>query len=127
MIRNFNYKFFGNLNKYLEASSSVFIGKSTLKKFEKVGGQSPIEAAKLGCKIYHGPYVSNFKEIYEVLSQNGITILINNFEELGGYLVSDLNQLNKDTKKFYNFMDSLGQKTLQNTMKSINRYLFNEI
>ena len=119
--------FFGNLNKYLEASSSVFIGKSTLKKFEKVGGQSPIEAAKLGCKIYHGPYVSNFKEIYEVLSQNGITILINNFEELGGYLVSDLNQLNKDTKKFYNFMDSLGQKTLQNTMKSINRYLFNEI
>ena len=38
-----------------------------LKKLHKVSGQNPIEAAKLGCKIYHGPYVYNFKEIYELL------------------------------------------------------------
>ena len=28
------------------------------------GGQNPIEAAKLNCKIYYGPYVSNFEETY---------------------------------------------------------------
>ena len=26
-----------------------FIGKTLLKKFEKVGGQNPIDAARLGC------------------------------------------------------------------------------
>jgi 3-deoxy-D-manno-octulosonic-acid transferase len=28
------------------------------------GGQNPIEAAKLGCAILHGPYVENFSEVY---------------------------------------------------------------
>ena len=37
------------------------------------GGQNPIDAAKLGCKIYHGPYVYNFKEIYEILKKNNIS------------------------------------------------------
>ena len=31
------------------------MGKSLSKKLEKVGGQNPIEPAKCGCKIYHGP------------------------------------------------------------------------
>ena len=42
----------------------VFIGKSILQSLEKVGGQNPLEAAHQGCKIYHGPFVSNFKEIF---------------------------------------------------------------
>ena len=32
-----------------------------IKKLENVGGQNPIEAAMLGCKVYHGPYVYNFR------------------------------------------------------------------
>ena len=31
--------------------------------------QNPIEAAKLNCKIYHGPYVTNFSDIYEILAK----------------------------------------------------------
>jgi 3-deoxy-D-manno-octulosonic-acid transferase len=31
------------------------------------GGQNPIEAAKLGAAILHGPYVANFAEIYAEL------------------------------------------------------------
>ena len=38
------------------------MGKSILKKFENEGGQNPIEAARFGCKIYHGPYIYNFFE-----------------------------------------------------------------
>ena len=48
------------LNSYYKYAKSVFIGKSTIKKLEKVGGQNPIDAAKLGCKII-GPYAYNFK------------------------------------------------------------------
>ena len=60
---------FGLLNSFYKYSKSVFIGKSLIKKLENVGGQNPIDAAKLGCKIYHGPYVYNFKEIYEILQK----------------------------------------------------------
>jgi 3-deoxy-D-manno-octulosonic-acid transferase len=33
------------------------------------GGQNPIEAAKLGAAILHGPHVWNFAEIYAALDQ----------------------------------------------------------
>ena len=33
-------------------------------------GKNPIDAAKLGCKVYHGPYIYNFQEIYEILKNN---------------------------------------------------------
>ena len=65
---------FGVLQEYFKFARSVFIGKSTLKKLENEGGQNPIDAAKLGCKIYHGPYVYNFKEIYELLKQKNIFV-----------------------------------------------------
>ena len=45
-----------------------FIGKSLIKRLKNVSGQNPIEAAKFGCKIYHGPYVYNFEEIYDQLN-----------------------------------------------------------
>jgi 3-deoxy-D-manno-octulosonic-acid transferase len=33
------------------------------------GGQNPIEAAKLGAAILHGPHVWNFNEIYSALDE----------------------------------------------------------
>ena len=58
---------FGILNEYFKFAKSVFVGKSLNEEFKNVSGQSPIEAATLGCKIYHGPYVYNFQEIYQIL------------------------------------------------------------
>ena len=48
-----------------------------------------MEAAKLNCKIYHGPYVYNFKEIYKILEDLNISKEINNFEELSKNLIDD--------------------------------------
>ena len=64
---------YGSLSSFLKNTRSVFMGKSTLKRLENVGGQNPLEAAKFGCKIYHGPYVYNFKEIYEILMKNNVS------------------------------------------------------
>ena len=69
-------------SEYLSLSRSVFIGKSLIKKLQHVGGQNPIEAAKLGCKIYHGPYVYNFEEIYDLLNKYQITEQVTNSDEL---------------------------------------------
>jgi 3-deoxy-D-manno-octulosonic-acid transferase len=73
---------FGVLEKYYDYCKNVFVGKSMLKKLENVGGQNPIEPAKLGCKVFHGPYVYNFKEIYEFLNSNGIAIQVHNEQDL---------------------------------------------
>ena len=117
---------FGNIDKFLKYSNSVFIGKSTIKKLEKVGGQNPIDAAKLGCKIYHGPYVYNFKEIYSILQENNVSKLIVNSKELTNNLINDLDGEKHKNENFSRIMDNLGKTTLLETMKMINKFLFNE-
>ena len=118
---------FGVLQEYFKFARSVFIGKSTLKKLENEGGQNPIDAAKLGCKIYHGPYVYNFKEIYELLKQKNISKEIKDYNDLSKYLIEDLNKThNKDKETLYS-IDDLGQKILNDTMNILNNILHNEI
>ena len=86
---------FGVLQKYFNYAKSVFIGKSIIKRLKKVGGQNPIDAAKLGCKVYHGPYVYNFQEIYELLRKNNISKMIKDYKDLSKFLVSDLKVIKK--------------------------------
>jgi 3-deoxy-D-manno-octulosonic-acid transferase len=53
----------GELGLVYRLSPIVFMGGSLVRH----GGQNPIEAAKLGAAILHGPYVGNFTEIYAAL------------------------------------------------------------
>ena len=85
---------YGELQNYFHHAKSVFIGKSMIKRLKNDSGQNPIDAAYLNCKVYHGPYVSNFHEIYEIL-KNNISNQIKNFEELSKNLISDLNKFQK--------------------------------
>ena len=118
---------FGVLQNYFKYAKSVFIGKSTIEKLKNVGGQNPIEAAKLGCKIYHGPYVYNFKDIYEILRENNISKKIDDYSELSDNLIVDLETFHKEDNKISDLINNLGHKTFTDTMKNINNFLFNEI
>ena len=71
------------------------MGKSLLKKLSFNGGQNPIEAAKSGCKIYYGPYVHNFNEVYDYLEKNRIAKKVTSYDELANNLVEDLKQPKK--------------------------------
>jgi 3-deoxy-D-manno-octulosonic-acid transferase len=53
----------GELGTVYRLAPVVFIGGSLIRH----GGQNPIEAAKLGAAILHGPHVFNFAEIYAAL------------------------------------------------------------
>ena len=88
--------------------------------------KTPLEAAKLRCKIYHGPYVYNFNDIYEILKNNNISFVINNYNELSNYLKNDFELQNKDKSKTSEIIKELGNKTLVDTLKNINRFMFNE-
>ena len=118
---------FGVLQNYYKYAKSVFIGKSTIKRLKNDSGQNPIDAAKLRCKIYHGPYVYNFKEIYKILEKNNISKEIRTYEELSINLINDLESPAKENDKVLNSINNLGQKTLTDTMKYINNFLLNEI
>jgi len=114
---------YGSVSYYLNFCKSVFIGKSLIKKLSLVGGQNPIEAAKLGCKIYHGPYIYNFKEIYDLLSKYKISEKINDEKELSNKLDSDFNKPNIIDHKTIQDINNLGKKILNETyseLKTIN-------
>ena len=118
---------FGVLQSYFEIAKSVFIGKSSLEKFKDVGGQNPIDAAKLGCKIYHGPYVYNFQDIYKFLKKNNISKEIRSFDELSKNIIQDIENPNKKNNLNYNLINNLGNVTFKKTMKNVEKFLFNEI
>ena len=114
---------FGTLSKFYNYSKSVFIGKSMIKKLEKVSGQNPIEAAKLRCKIYHGPYVYNFKEIYDLLKSYKISEEVNDEKELYKKLTRDLKNSEDHEDKTADIINDMGQKILDKTTREINKLL----
>ena len=57
----------GELGIAYRLAPVVFVGGSLVRH----GGQNPIEAAKLGAAILHGPHVWNFAEIYDELDNAG--------------------------------------------------------
>ena len=118
---------FGELQKYFYFAKSVFIGKSLIKKLENEGGQNPIEAAKLGCKIYHGPYVYNFKEIYDLFDNEGLSTKVEDPNELYNFLLRDLKNITKNKNDMSNLINSLGEKVLKDTMRNIKKIISNEI
>ena len=62
---------YGETLKFFNISKYVFVGKSLVKSLAMDGGQNPIEPARLGCEILHGPNVSNFFEIYDYFKTVG--------------------------------------------------------
>ena len=114
---------FGKLQNFYKYSKSVFMGKSTIKKLENVGGQNPIEAAKMGCKIYHGPFIYNFKDVYLLLSQKNVSKQVNNYRELVENLISDFNSPKDNNSTFISLVKHLEKKILNESMEKINLFI----
>ena len=114
---------YGESLKFYNISKYVFIGKSLVNTIKKNSGQNPIEAARLGCKILHGPNVSNFGEIYDYLKTLRITKLVNDTDELSISLVEKFEE-NKDkddiiTKKIHNY----GENIFNNVILELKKYI----
>ena len=53
---------FGDSKKFYKLATTVFVGGSIFGK----GGHNPLEPARYGAKILHGPSIENFTEIYKL-------------------------------------------------------------
>ena len=110
---------FGVLPMYYNYCDSVFIGKSTIKKLSLVGGQNPIEAAKLGCKIYHGKYVYNFQEVYSLLNDYKISQEIVDHIDLAKKIMLDFKKPTQSKNENIDTINQYGKKILETTSKEI--------
>ncbi len=100
----------------------VFLGGSLIKH----GGQNPLEAARFGCNILHGPYISNFSDIYKFLKKFSMSKKIVNFQKMHWTLNKYF--LKKDnTKNIRRKIKIIGQNILKKTYEEINTLIKNEI
>ena len=114
---------FGSLSKYYQHCKNVFMGKSLSKKLILVGGQNPLEAARLSCKIYHGPFIYNFREIYEFLASEGISELAENPHDLSNKIINNIESNFKIEKNKIDKINKLGEDIFNKTVEKLQRVI----
>ncbi|RPG13075.1 MAG: 3-deoxy-D-manno-octulosonic acid transferase [Pelagibacteraceae bacterium TMED232] len=109
---------YGQTKPFFFLCKNVFLGGSLIKH----GGQNPLEAARYGCNILHGPNVSNFDEIYSFLNTQNISYGVSKRNEM--YQILD--KLFSSTNNQVNIKKKLslkGKKILKLSLKEIDNYL----
>ena len=105
---------YGKTKTFYNICKNVFLGGSLINH----GGQNPLEAARYGCNIIHGPNIQNFSEIYNFLKKNNISRRINSPKKMA----SALNKLLKkksDSKKIQIKLKIIGKQILESTYREI--------
>ena len=108
---------FGETQKFFRLCSSVFLGGSIIKR----GGQNPLEPARYGAKIFHGPNIDNFKDVYKLLKSLKISKQIKTYNSLANSI--------KFKKRAYKSMklNKIGKIIFKKTINEINFQIKNEI
>ena len=109
---------YGETKAFFKICKTVFLGKSLTAQ----GGQNPLEPARYNCNIVHGPKVSNFYEIYNLLGKNKISFKVKNQNQL----IEKINQLLKKSKRskhIGNKIDKIGEKILKRTMVEFKKFI----
>ena len=108
---------FGETQKFFKLCSSVFLGGSIIKR----GGQNPLEPARYGAKIFHGPNIDNFKDVYKLLRSLKISKKIKTYNSLANS-IRFKKRINKSMK-----IDKIGKIILKKTINEIDFQIKNEI
>ncbi len=108
---------YGEVNQFYNLSNLSFVGGSLIKH----GGQNPLEPARGKNYIIHGPYINNFKEVYNQLLKLKIASKINNIFMMNKFIEKKINY--KLPQKINNKLSSIGKNILKNNIYEINRFL----
>lgn len=109
---------FGETNFFQNKCKVVFLGGSLIKH----GGHNPIEAARIGCKVIHGPFINNFTEVYKLLSNNKISSKIKNHKEAKKIIINSISK-RLASKKIIKKLSIIGKKILSQNEKGIKNYI----
>ena len=108
---------YGDASSFYKLSNFVFMGGSLIPH----GGQNPLEPARLGNYVIHGPHIQNFKEVYKSLNKLKFSSMVKNTKEMTKIINRRLNlkKQNLPTKKLF----LKGEKILKNIIKDLDNYL----
>ena len=109
---------FGKTKSFFKFCKIVFLGGSMIPH----GGQNPLEAARYGCKILHGPNIWNFLEIYSLLNNYKVSDKVKNINQLSFKVEKMLNNKNS-SKKIQLKIKEIGNKILNSTLSEINVFI----
>ena len=109
---------YGKTKAFFKICKTVFLGGSIIKH----GGQNPLEAARYGCQILHGPNIWNFYEIYNLLNEHEISNKVKNSNQI----IYNINKILKNKTSSHNIkykIQNLGNKILNSTLKEVNFFI----
>ena len=104
---------FGETKKFHKIGSSVFLGGSIINR----GGQNPLEAARYGARILHGPNIDNFKDVYRLLKTLKVSKKITTSKELANLITF------KKNKKIGIKIKKIGAIILKKTIKELDNLI----
>ena len=107
---------FGDTKKFFKISNSVLIGGTLVKK----GGQNPLEAARYGSKIFHGPNVDNFPDVFNLLKKLNISKEVKSPKKL----ILEITFKKKTNGAFK--LKKIGRLILKKTLKELKPFIQNE-
>ena len=111
----------GELGLFYRVAPLVLLGGSLVPH----GGQNPIEPAKLGAALLHGPHVHNFEEVYAAIDAAEGARLVRDSDELAWTvtsLLTDTSELRASARRASEAVLGVGG-ALQRTMAEIAPYL----
>ncbi len=105
---------YGKTKSFYNLCKNVFLGGSIIDH----GGQNPLEATRFGCNILHGPNISNFKEIYQLLNRYKVSQKVINQKQMTSSL-NKLFQKKLNSKRMQKKLNLIGRKILDSTYNEI--------
>ena len=109
---------YGETKSFFKICNTVFLGGSIVNH----GGQNPLEPARFGCKILHGPNIQNFTEVYRLLNKENLSFKFYNTNQLAKSVNQSLNQNINFAKKIAK-LKKIGSNILNHTSTEINCFL----
>ena len=108
---------YGEATKFYELSKVTFLGGSLIKH----GGQNPLEPARLGNYILHGPNIQNFKEVYRMLSKLNVSKKANNINNMKKIIDRKIEY--KQNSKIIKKLNLIGINILKKNLTEINKFV----
>jgi len=88
----------GELGLFFRLAEVIFMGKSLVPLGGHMGGQNPLEPARLGCALLFGPNMANFAEMSARMVESGAALEVADGDALGkavDRLLKDAGERNK--------------------------------
>jgi len=108
---------YGEASKFYGLSNITFLGGSLVPH----GGQNPLEPARMGNYILHGPNIQNFKEVYNMLSKLNTSSKVNNILNMKKIVIRKIKY--KQPLKVSQKLNFIGNDILKKNLNEINKYL----